>query len=72
MSIRVIKRGTPPAKKIYTGTCFHCGTVCEAEQGDLAYSSHRNEDYYNHDCPVCNKSISFIPKTVASSRFPDR
>lgn len=60
MSVRIVKRGTPPKEKVWAGTCLRCNSLLEARAEDLTYeSSYRNEDSYQTECPVCGFAVYF-------------
>jgi len=61
--MKIIKRGTPPAKRIWLGTCQSCDSQAEAEESELVNIQHDQRESLSFcwmPCPVCHagKTIS--------------
>lgn len=60
MTIKIVKRGTPPAEVVYQTTCSGvegCGSVLEYNKGDVASVGDSRDPCYILVCPVCNTHI---------------
>ena len=54
--MKIIKRGTPPEKKVIRFTCKNCKSELEAFVSEGRYEgSCRNESYLVFKCLICNK-----------------
>lgn len=59
MTIKIIKRGTPPEEVIYHGTCHRCGTEIEFQRKDAKFDGDQRDGWYlKVACPVCTGIIS--------------
>jgi len=58
MTIKVIKKKTPPNDKILQGDCTNCRSTLQFTRKDVSWeSSPKNESYYKFKCPVCKNAI---------------
>jgi endogenous inhibitor of DNA gyrase (YacG/DUF329 family) len=56
--MEIIKRGTLPSERQYSGTCSTCGTQVKFKEGEARFhSDQRDGDFITVDCPVCGKII---------------
>ena len=56
--MKIIKKGTPPDKEIFRGTCHYCKTEVEFERGEGTYRScQKDGDWCEVKCPVCKNVI---------------
>lgn len=56
--MKILKHGNPERlKKIVIFTCKHCGCVFEADKTEYKYSSFRNEESYQIECPECGNAV---------------
>jgi hypothetical protein len=54
----IIKRGTPPGERIYTGSCRGCGTEVKFKRDEAeVYSDQRDGETVSVACPVCHAII---------------
>ncbi len=69
--MKIIKEGTPPAKRQWRGNCHSCGTIAEAEESELKGIEWGNqldpEPFCWMLCPICNSGpfngLLFYPKS---------
>lgn len=67
--MRVIRKGELPEKRIWKGSCSHCGQTYEAEQGELKITSdQRDGDFGEARCTLCKQRVIFYPATKRLSR----
>lgn len=63
--MRVIKKGTPRAARLWEGTCHGCKSVMEAKESEVvpyAGPDPKNEGPFAHaTCPVCGESFVLYP-----------
>jgi hypothetical protein len=67
-SMKIIKAGQLPGKKIMHGACNNCGCEFEVERFECGVESDRNETLYCHDCPTegCGERVYVHPKKYRS------
>lgn len=61
MTIKVIRRGTPPAERKYKATCTHCGSELEWAHKDaqrVHAGDQREGPFTQITCPVCKHAIT--------------
>ncbi len=63
--MKIIQRGILPEERIYTGTCTYCVSHIEATHAELRHTACQLDgDGHVGSCPVCNKSMYFMPKIL--------
>ena len=61
--MKITKQGKLPGPSIYTGTCSHCSTGVECEQGEIkVFSSQKEGTDYCVKCPLCKNTIYLVRK----------
>lgn len=60
MSVKIIRRGTPPSEFVYENTCVTCMTMIHYQTKDLSFipgdrPGDKGAEYV--PCPICNASI---------------
>jgi hypothetical protein len=55
--VEIIRRGTPPSERVYTGSCYSCRTEVRFKQHEARSSQDQREPGYYVECPVCRVSI---------------
>lgn len=62
--MKITKRGTPAADKIWDGECRSCGSEAEAKQSELKNITHnpREGSHSWEVCPVCGNAMLFYPR----------
>lgn len=72
--MKVIKRGTPPSEKIWTGTCGNCKSEMEEVESDLRNRRTGNQfdgPMAHETCPVCEAKFWIYPKAVVKRPKPE-
>lgn len=60
--VRIIKRGRPPAERLFEVTCRCCRSEIEFVRGAARTSrDQRDGDFLFIDCPVCLATITVAP-----------
>jgi DNA-directed RNA polymerase subunit RPC12/RpoP len=56
--MKILKRGTPQAERVYQASCGSCGTKVEFKhsEGTVTYDQ-RDGDFIEVKCPVCRSRI---------------
>ncbi len=66
---RIIKKGGLPEDKLVQVKCWKCRSVIEfqVKEGELR-RDHRDGDYYDFKCPVCQNVIGVSVKVIEKGR----
>ena len=75
--MEIIKRGTPPGEKLYTGTCRSCTTEVRFKRDEAeVHSDQRDGETVFVACPICHANIYGSPVTLyarnSGSQWEDR
>lgn len=63
MAINIIKRGTPPAEKIYEARCINCNTEFTFQEADARKTfDQRDGNFWQLGCPVCGHTVTKYDK----------
>lgn len=55
--MKVLKKGTPPGKKLRRTSCPSCHARFEFEEDEAKFGSDRDGDYLEIQCPECPYQI---------------
>lgn len=59
--MKVLHKGTIPAKAVWEGSCRACESIVRAEQRELTVISDRDGPFGKAVCPVCANEMFFYP-----------
>jgi len=61
--MEILHRGTPPAERLWEGTCYSCKSVIRAKIHEIQITHDQREGSFGSaKCPVCKTSMTFYEK----------